>query len=530
MMESQQSRETSKRLIDVLRPTWQPNDIIKMFHEERAKIEQRGRECKSLLSETDMVLTEAQTLRDLYSFISPKTLQLHSECKTLIQERNDLRESYDKINYTLNRQEELRSILKRMPEIKNQVFAILNSVSQSFQNKNSTNSEMTPLEDYYGRFFVECRRMKDLTLQLESCLTCANTEELTIYLEEIYRLYIDIREQLIGPVFTKNLDRLIEKANRNYCDLIQQSCASLARTMRNEIQLFQQVFPTKSDKPQSNINNTQGDPVHGSSSSVAPISTSLLVTESESNQSKETNIIKRQAFRELLELLCKIFYEHLRPIIIHVNHLETLAELYKLINETIRFEFNDESFQSTMDILIEDIQERLIFRTEVFIEENILDYKPSHGDLAYPEKFDLVPSGDLYDFQSMWYPTVQRAVLAMHYLKRVFDDSTFSDLAQELVAACYKSLDVAQHLVDERHGGSKIEASLFLSKHIAIIMNQMRIFGLDQSMLAPPSPLMASMSPDDNPPQSSVHNAAAAAASTKQHQRAQDAPKERARD
>lgn len=485
--------------------------------------------------ETDMVLAEAQTLRDLYSFISPKTSQLHSECKTLIQERNDLRESYEKINYTLNRQEELRSILKRMPEIKNQVFAILNSVSQSFQAKNlaTTSGEMAPLEDYYGRFFVECRRMKDLTLQLESCLTCANTEELTIYLEEIYRLYIDIREQLMGPVFTRNLDRLIEKANRNYCDLIQQSCASLARTMRNEIQLFQQVFPTKSE-PKGATGVTQEEFVHGSASSaetptteppsMSPSSLPLTTQAPESNRSKEANTIKKQALKELLELLCRIFYEHLRPIIIHVNHLETLAELFKLINETIRFEFSHDSFQMTMNSLIEDIQERLIFRTEVFIQENILDYKPSQGDLAYPEKFDLIPSGDLYDYQSMWYPTVQRTVLAMLYLKKVFDEVTFSELAQELVAACYKSLDVAQHLVDERHGGSKIEASLFLSKHTAIIVNQMRIFGLDQCMLAPPAPLMASMSPDDNPPQSSVHKSMSSQRPTTKRQSSQGQP------
>jgi hypothetical protein len=507
-----EERARSKRLIDALRPKWEPNDIIKMFHEERAKIEQRGREYKMLLAETDMVLSEAKTLNDLYSFISPKTSRLHSECKTLIQERNDLRESYERINYTLTKQEELRSILKRMPEIKNQVLAVLNSLAQSFQAREPTGREMTPLEDYYGRFFVECRRVKDLTLQLESCLSCANTDELAIYLEEIYRLYIDIREQLIGPIFTKNLDRLIEKAGRNYCDLIQQACASLVRTMRNEIQLFQQVFPDKSCEPPSSgaPATPQEGPIDGSSPAAAagsptaqvplsPAAASAAQTTATAEHEQhpaESNAVKRQSLRELLELLCKTFYEHLRPIIIHVNHLETLAELHKLINETIRFEFADESFQSTMNALIEDIQERLIFRTEVFIEENILDYKPSYGDLAYPEKFDLIPSGDLYDYQSMWYPTVQRTVLALLYLKRVFDDLTFNELAQELVAACYKSLDVAQHLVDERHGGSKIEASLFLSKHTAIIMNQLRIFGVDQSALVPPTPLMAAQGAD----------------------------------
>lgn len=512
-MDTQHAISSSDMLKETLRPIWKPNDIIKMFHEERGKIEQRGRECKNLLAETDSILNEAFVLRDLYSYISPKTSQLHSECKNIIQERNDLRESFEKINYNLSKQEELRSIFKRMPEIKNHVSSILNNVSHTFHNQikqqeSNTNkaTDITPLDEYYGRFFVECRRVRELTSQLESCLTCANTDELTIYLEEIYRLYIDIREQLMQPVFARNLQKLITKSNRNYCDLLQQSCTSLVRIMRNEIQLFQQIFPTQST---NQLNQGSSPPPAGSPVSVKeqdraseahkqstkkPTSTSS----SSSEYLRETSTNKRQALSELLELLSKTFYEHLRPVVIHINHLETLAELYKLINETIRLEFNDPCFQSTINTLAGDVQERMIFRTEVFIQESICDYQPSQGDLAYPEKFDLVPNGELNDYQSMWYPTVQRTVLALLYLHRVFDSLTFRELAHELVLACYKSLDDAQHLVDERHGGTKIEASIFLSKHSAIIVDQLQSYGIDQSQLPPPPPLLANSPADDD--------------------------------
>lgn len=476
-MDPLQPETSSSLLIKSLKPTWRPNEIIKMFHEEREKIEQRGNECKSLLAETDSVLKEALALKDLYLYISPKTSQLHSECKNIIQERNDLRESYDKINYTLSKQEELRNIFKRMPEIKAQIFSTLTSVCHNFQSLNEPADDGPPLEEYYGRFFVECRRIKELTGQLESCLSWANTDELSLYLEEIYRLYFDIREQLIEPIFTKNLRKLVAKADRNYCDLLQQSCVLLVRAIRNEIQLFNQIFP-----PQS-LASSQPPLVNTTSEQTA--SAKLQPT------FKETTLLKKQAVNEFLDLLCKKFYEHLRPVIIHINHLETLTELYKLINETIRLEVSDECFQSTMNALVEDIQERMVFRAEVFIQESILDYKPSRGDLAYPEKFDLVPGGDLKDYQSMWYPTVQRTVLALFYLNRVFDQLTFRELAHELVLACYKSLDSAQHLVDERHGGTKIEASLFLSKHLAIIIDQLQSYGIDQLHLPPPPPLLA---------------------------------------
>lgn len=80
----------------------------------------------------------------------------------------------------------------------------------------------------------------------------------------------------------------------------------------------------------------------------------------------------------------------------------------------------------------------------------------------------------------MWYPTVQRTVLALFYLHRVFDPLTFRELAQEVTLACFKSLDVAQRLVDERHGGTKIEATLFLSKHLAIVRDQLQSYGINK--------------------------------------------------
>lgn len=470
----------SDLLTNLLVPDWEPNEIIKMFHEERQKIIERGNECKSLLENTDLVLNRIVSLKDLYLFVSPKTSQLHSQCKSIIQERNDLKESFDRINTTLNKQEELRSIFKRMPDIKNQIMSVLESVCQSYQNaKQQPENSSTPLDEYYGRFFIECRRIKELTSQLESCLSTSNTDELLLHLEEIYTLYFDIRNQLIEPVFTKNIRTLVSKADRNYCDLLRQTSTSLIRVLRNEIQLFNQIFPSAQIVPLT----TPETPASSSQIVVASADTSMVpAIASESRNKKQTQYqpIKRQAIDEFLDLLCRIFYGHLRPVVIHINHLETLTELYKLVMETMRPEVAEEPYKIMMQNLAEDIQERMVFRAEVFIQESVLDYKPSSGDLAYPEKLEIVPGGELKDYQSMWYPTVQRAVLALFYLNRVFDPLTFRELAQEVVMACFKSLDVAQRLIDQRHNGTKIEATLFLSKHLAIIKDQLQSYGIER--------------------------------------------------
>lgn len=459
-------------LKDLLLPKWKPNKIITMFRDERDKLIVRGQDYARLLASTKTVLDDILSLKELYLFISSRSSQLHLECKSIIKERNDLKESYERINLALSRKEELRSIFRRIPEIKNQVLSILNLVYQDYQKRQQPDG--TPLDEYYGRFFIECRRIKELTNQLESCLISSSTDELLLHLEEIYTIYFDIREQLISPVFTKSIRNLVLKAERNYCDLLRQSCASLVRILRNEIQLFNQIFPS----PLPSIHASSPLSTSSKSTSVEQIAEVDKDDKALRVIGKDHNPVKRQAIKGYLELLCKIFYEHLRPVIIHVNHLETLAELYKLVTETMRTEVMDESYEGTMSALAEDIQERMVFRTEVFIQESVLDYKPSRGDLAYPEKLEIVIGGELKDFQSMWYPTVQRSVLALFYLNRVFDPLTFQELAQEVVVACLKSLDLAQRLIDERHGGTKIEATLFLSKHLAIIKDQMRSYSM----------------------------------------------------
>ena len=39
-----------------------------------------------------------------------------------------------------------------------------------------------------------------------------------------------------------------------------------------------------------------------------------------------------------------------------------------------------------MQQLLQDTQERLVYRTNIYIETNIIGYVPASGDLAYPEK------------------------------------------------------------------------------------------------------------------------------------------------
>lgn len=49
-----------------------------------------------------------------------------------------------------------------------------------------------------------------------------------------------------------------------------------------------------------------------------------------------------------------------------------------------------EAFGTICLQLLQDVQERLVFRAHLYLQSDILNYKPSGGDLAYPEKLEMM--------------------------------------------------------------------------------------------------------------------------------------------
>ena len=47
-------------------------------------------------------------------------------------------------------------------------------------------------------------------------------------------------------------------------------------------------------------------------------------------------------------------------------------------------------FEQTCKQMLEDIQERLVYRTQMYIKSDIVGYAPVAGDLAYPEKLIMM--------------------------------------------------------------------------------------------------------------------------------------------
>jgi hypothetical protein len=70
-----------------------------------------------------------------------------------------------------------------------------------------------------------------------------------------------------------------------------------------------------------------------------------------------------------------------------IEYFYFLVDLY-IIYSLLALEL--EAFTRTMQQLLQDTQERLVYRTNIYIQTNIIKYSPAPGDLAYPEKLEMM--------------------------------------------------------------------------------------------------------------------------------------------
>lgn len=120
------------------------------------------------------------------------------------------------------------------------------------------------------------------------------------------------------------------------------------------------------------------------------------------------------------------------------------------------------AFEGVCSQMLEDVQERFVYRTHIYIREEILGYNPSPGDLSYPEKLEIMekiaeklkqqqmtqsqqgnesdtgsisstsselqpmsPGGNSHlspqDQHGMWFPTLRRTLICLSKLFRCLD-------------------------------------------------------------------------------------------------------------
>ncbi|XP_040197208.1 conserved oligomeric Golgi complex subunit 3 isoform X2 [Rana temporaria] len=488
-------------------------------------------QCDSILNDVNLALQHLESLQKQYLFVATKTGTLHEACEQLLKEQSELVNLAETIQQKLSYFNELENIStklnsptlsvnsegfipmlsklddcisyisahpnykdypvflakfkqclsKAMHLMKTYTVNTLQNLTNLLIKRDLSN---TPNSDnaftlFYVKFRAAAPKVRTLIEQMEQ--RSETIPEYQLLLAEIHQCYLDQRENLLSPSITSTITDLTSQNNRDHCALVRSGCAFMVHVCQDEHQLFNEFFT----KPTPKLD-------------------------------------------ELLEKLCLSLYDVLRPLIIHIVHLETLSELCGIL----KIEMLEDHVQNNVDQLgaleavvkqmLEDVQERLVYRTHIYIQTDILGYKPAPGDLAYPDKLEmmeqiaqslkeeqkrlqsmeasfsdvhledpdannLIKSGTSEslslrpqstispaDLHGMWYPTVRRTLVCLSKLYRCIDRAVFQGLSQEALSACIQSLLGASDAIAKNK--TQVDGQLFLIKHLLIMREQIAPF------------------------------------------------------
>nr|XP_039250250.1 conserved oligomeric Golgi complex subunit 3-like isoform X2 [Styela clava] len=493
--------------------------------------------CSKIIADIDQALSSLKELEHEYVFVSTKTNALHDACEQLLADQTKLMNTAESIEHDLEFFNELdrittklhspslavtgesfQALLTRIDEcikfmethstykdsldyltkfkvclsnaltmIKDYIVKSLNETTKSILNRKvsvlptsqrdqsllggGSETNIVPVQEdaftlYYGKFRTNAPRILGLVEQIEKRIE--RNAEYGNYLFEIHQCYFRQREQLVGPSVTTAMSDLLAANKQDQCALVRSGCSFMVHVCEDEHQLYGHFFTTRSSK-----------------------------------------------LDEMLRQLCVNLYDMLRPLIIHVYHLETLAELCTILKTEMiddHVQNNPEqlqAFEYVVKQMLEDVQERLVFRANIHIRDDILGYKPAPGDLAYPEKLQMMEdiakslkeaaskqasersfieiklddeqeqaeSSKLLntsseaqnmensirsglqqnqqqrfqtspaDMHGMWFPTVRRVLVCLSKLYRCIDKTIFQGLSQEALQACVQSLVRASNFI-----------------------------------------------------------------------------------
>uniref|UniRef100_A0A8C1YQT7 Conserved oligomeric Golgi complex subunit 3 n=1 Tax=Cyprinus carpio TaxID=7962 RepID=A0A8C1YQT7_CYPCA len=449
-------------------------------------------QCDSILNDVNAALEHLDSLQKQYLFVSTKTGTLHEACEQLLKEQSELVDLAESIQEKLSYFNELENINTKLNSLTLSVnsegfIPMLSKLDECIEYVSSHPS----FKDYpvYLSKFKQClsramllikshtvSTLQNLTAQLTKRVLIEQVEqrsnkipEYQQLLDEIHQCYLEQREVLLSPSINSTFTDLTTQNNKDHCALL-------------GLFAFEYVC--------------------------------IIITTLE-------HII---CDSELLEKLCVSLYDVLRPLIIHVVHLETLSELCGILkNEMLEDHVQNNvvqlaAFDAVVKQMLEDVQERLVYRTHIYIQTDITGYKPAPGDLAYPDKLQmmekiaqslkeeqmkLTSSSSFSDVQleesdnkrligsdprshstvspadlhGMWYPTVRRTLVCLSKLYRCIDRAVFQGLSQEALSACIQSLLKASDIIQKNK--TQIDGQLFLIKHLLIMREQIAPFHAD---------------------------------------------------
>ena len=488
--------------------------------------------CDALLESADRTQEAFSCLKDNYKSIVGRRQGLQDECSQLASEQKRLLQFVQVLNEKLEHFEELEKVvqsfsgglskvdedgfipvLKRLDEcssfidahpqytahstysikcsqlrsralsgIRSHVFATLRTAANlvrqhRVEEKTSTDNGGSPSEGlitpvFYVKFRSAISSLRPLMVEIDSRSrlggATANKKEYAQVMSDCRATYCEQRTALVLDFVKLRISDYSTEVSLPA--FIRASCSYFLQVCRAERELFEGAFPLES-------------------SDVVPTLWSLM------------------------EPMGAALHDAIRPRYIALNDVYTLAELVDLLVEEVMVEQlgkhgkTGDVMRPFVQALLGDIRERLVFRAQSFIKEEVENYRPSGSDLEYPGKLEHTSTAAMQQDKSTTdsnalledhsdqsphpitghnkvgksrqslYPPLQSTLSCLAVLHRSLDSRTFSGLAQEAVQICSESILMASQKIMSRT--SSFDGQLFAIKHLLVLREQISPFESD---------------------------------------------------
>ncbi|CAG8471282.1 5572_t:CDS:10 [Ambispora leptoticha] len=474
--------------------------------------------CDNFLSQIDSTVKLFHDLDGNFRFVEERTKALQTACEKLLEEQNHLEALADAMSSKLayyNEFEAINSLFSSLGENiceKKEFLPTLNKLDECLEymqgNLRYRDSELylmrfrqcmtrgmnlikmsfvgdikglgieiakkanQPLdlesqqELSYSKFRALAPKLKPLLNEIEK--RCPAYGEYSSLLSDCYNAYFSVRQQLLIPAIVAQIQSM-GSGGSDILAFTRNGYSSMKNLCSDEYSLFYEFFSTGEDDLYGN-----------------------------------------------LDLLCSYLYDELRPLIIHEAHIDTLSELCKILQDhAIHDKQLAEKGKSGLRFsflirnVLQDAQQRLVFRAQTYIESNIKKFVPQPNDLDYPNKLKAsseivvgeetsnieseqhtLTTTDITDQMSPHHHSLtklkrQRIIADVsphcnglcgffqNFIHALMCDSIFDDIAQEVVQLCLESLLTASENITKKN---KLDGQLFLIKHLLILKEQIATF------------------------------------------------------
>eukprot|EP00124_Ichthyophonus_hoferi_P004781 Ihof_evm2s575 gene=Ihof_evmTU2s575 len=438
--------------------------------------------CDDMMSEVDETLNHLSALGLQYDFVSTKTQSLHTACEHLLADQTRLVEYADGIGTRLQYFVELERLTLRLNSPSLSVLSasfipLLRSLDSSIsyvashsQYKDS-DIYLTRLNQLQNKALVLVKMhtvdvLRKTTLDTKAQLSVPGADTFTVIyakygvrapsispvmeemgqwghkypgyhavLTDTQACYFTQRLQLVSPIIQSRLNELNNSFMNDLPTWLRTGCAFLQRICQNEYQLYHRFFHATAD-----------------------------------------------GLGSLMESLTEQLYDTIRPFLIKLTDNDLLAELCDIVATEILSDISQsasgmmDAFANVIGQILEDLQDRLVYRSQAYLRLDVGSYQPTPEDLNYPDKLEHAPLGE-GDVYSSWYPTMHKTLLCLSMLYRCVEKKVFEGISHEAIGLCRTSLVHASNIIAEQKG--KTHGQLFLIKHLLTLREQIAPFDVD---------------------------------------------------